>query len=324
MQALVVKTPQSKTIAQLVWQEVAVPTPGPDELQIAVKAVGLNPVDYKVIAAGNSDWTFPHTVGLDAAGVVSAIGSNVTDFRIGDRVAGHANLAKNGVFAEKTVLTAAAVAHIPDNLSFETAAASLCAGLTAYQDLFRKANLSPAVDTVLIQGGAGGVGSMAIQLAHQAGKTVLTTVSPAKRAFASRLRPEALIDYRHEDVMARVRELTHGRGVDVIVNTAGDADAFLAQLAYNGQLVRIQNTPTQPLGPERALSYSKVDLGGAHRSGDPHAVADLGRMTSELLAMVATGAVDPLIREVLTPDQIQRGLTQIRDRQTLGKLVARF
>ncbi|WP_413476529.1 zinc-binding dehydrogenase [Latilactobacillus fuchuensis] len=324
MQALVVSEPNNHLISQLNWQEIALSAPLNDEIQIQTKAVGLNPVDYKTIESGYSDWLFPHTIGLDIAGIVTAVGQDVAEYHLGDRVAGHANLAKNGVFATAANLPAAAISKIPTALTFERAAASLCAGLTAYQALFRKANLSSASSTVLVQGGAGGVGTMAIQLARYAGKRVFTTVSPEKAEFAAQLQPDALIDYRHEDVDQVIAELTHGNGVDIIINTAGDADRSLPQLAYNGQLICIQNPPTTALAWPQALTYSKIDLGGAHRSGNLAQIRDLGQMTSELLDLVAKNIVDPMISQILTPDQIPAGLTAIQNHQVLGKLVAKF
>lgn len=214
------------------------------------------------------------------------------------------------------------LAKIPTTVSFEAAAASLCAGLTAYQALLRKANLN-AAQTVLIHAGAGGVGSMAIQLAKAAGKTVFTTVSQAKQAFVAPLHPDAQIDYHHEDVTTRIQDLTQQHGVDLIINTIGHADADLPRLAYNGQLVCVLATPDH-FPSNQVVTISKLDLGGAHRSGNPSQVADLGQMTAALLALVQTGKVDPLITQVLHRDQLVTGLQQLQAGQVVGKLVVTF
>lgn len=322
MQALVVPNVKSRALTQLTWTERPVPTPGPNAVLIKVQAVGLNPVDYKVVEGGVAAWQYPHTVGLDVAGTVVSVGANVTAFVPAQRVAGHCDLAENGTFAEYVVVPAAALAVIPETVSFETAAGSLCAGLTAYQALYRKVNLT-AAETVLIHAGAGGVGSMAIQLAKAAGKQVFTTVSAHKQAFVAALQPDAQIDYRQEDVTARLHTLTAGQGVDVIVNTIGHPEADLPRLAYNGQLVCVLDTPKQ-VPADQVISVSKLDLGGAHRSGDARQVADLGRMLRELLALVAAGKVDPLISQVLPASDIVAGLQQIKADQVVGKLVARF
>jgi len=322
MQALVVPNSSAQSLDQLTWQERPMPALGPNEVLIKTQVVGLNPVDFKLVLNGNAAWQFPHTLGLDTAGIVEAVGANVTAFAPGERVCGHANLAHNGTFAEYVSLPAAVLARIPDTVSFETAAASLCAGLTAYQALLRKANLN-AAQTVLIHAGAGGVGSMAIQLAKAAGKTVFTTVSQGKQAFVAPLHPDAQLDYHHEDVTARIQELTHDQGVDLIINTVGHPDADLPRLAYNGQLVCVLDTPTN-FQTDRAITISDLDLGGAHRSGNPAQIADLGTMATALLALIAAGKVDPLISQVLRRDQLIDGLQQLQASQVTGKLVVTF
>lgn len=319
MKALVVPTSDDKTLSALTWIDRPQPTPGAEEVLVKVHAVGLNPVDVKLVAGGNSEWVYPHTLGLDVAGVVTAVGAEVTRFKVGQRVCVHGNLAKNGAFAEFVVELELALAEIPDALSFETAAASLCAGLTAYQAVYRKLNLNN-VDTVLVHAGAGGVGSMAIQLLHQAHKRVFTTVSKRKQASVLPLAQEAIIDYRNEDVDARINELTGSLGVDVVINTIGHPEADLPRLAYNGQLVCVLDTPkTAPVA--KALTISNLDLGGAHRSGNQRQVADLGRMTEALLNMVDQKLIDPMISQVLPRTKLVAGLQQLAADQVVGKLV---
>ena len=322
MKALVVPTADDKTLSALTWIDRPQPTPGAKEVLVRVHAVGLNPVDVKLVTGGNASWNYPHTFGLDVAGVVTAVGAEVTRFKVGQRVCGHGNLAENGAFADYVVESELALAEIPDTLSFETAAASLCAGLTAYQAVSRKLNLNN-VDTVLVHAGAGGVGSMAIQLLHQAHKRVFTTVSKRKQASVLPLAPEAMIDYRNEDVDARINELTGGLGVDAVINTIGHPEADLPRLAYNGQLVCVLDTPkTAPNA--LALTVSNLDLGGAHRSGDVRQVADLGRMTEALLELVAAKHVDPMISQVLPRTKLVDGLRQLANDQVVGKLVVKL
>jgi NADPH:quinone reductase-like Zn-dependent oxidoreductase len=324
MHALVVPNKNNHSLTELEWQTVANPTPVADEVLVQTKAVGLNPVDYKVIESGNDNWQFPHVIGLDVAGVVEQVGSAVTKFKAGDRVAGHGDLSRAGVFAEQAIAKADALALIPTNVDFTLAAGSLCAGLTAYQSLYRKANPNAAVKTVLVQGGAGGVGTMAIQLAKLAGKRVITTVSYDKMEFVSTLKPDDIIDYRHENVTERIFELTDDQGVDVSINVAGDADEAVKQLAYNGQLICIENGPTKPLAWDKALTYAKIDLGGAHRSNNPAQVRDLGQMAMELLNLVDTDGIDPQITEIISAHEIVNGLQKIKSHQVLGKIVATF
>ncbi|WP_461215090.1 alcohol dehydrogenase catalytic domain-containing protein [Lacticaseibacillus sp. GG6-2] len=320
MQALVVPNQNAKTLAALQWQDVPTPAPGADEVLIEVKAVGLNPVDAKVVARSNAAWQYPHVLGLDVAGVVVAVGANVSAFAAGDHVCGHGDLAQPGCFAELVVGKADALALIPLGVDFATAAASLCAGLTAYQSLHRKANLA-AARTILIHAGAGGVGSMAIQLAKLAGLKVVTTVSAAKRDFVAKLGPERIIDYHQEDVTAVVDALTGGLGVDIVLNTIGHPEADLPRLAFNGQLLCVLDTP-EMVPAELALTVAKINLGGAHRCHDSRQVQALGEMTQELLALVASRQVDPLVTKTLPFAEIPSGLAALQAAQVMGKWVA--
>jgi NADPH:quinone reductase-like Zn-dependent oxidoreductase len=144
-------------------EEIQTPKPGKGEILVEVHAVGLNPVDYKTATGGNSNWSYPHILGLDVAGIVTEMGEGVTRWKKGDRVVYHGDFNKKGGYAEYGVTTAHTISRIPDSVTFEEAATLPTAGYTAYQALFRKLPLS-SIDTILIHGGAGGVGGFAILL----------------------------------------------------------------------------------------------------------------------------------------------------------------
>ena len=191
----------------MVLGEAPEPSPAQGDIRVAVHAVGLNPVDYKIARMGHPDWRFPHILGLDVAGVVDAIGSSVTHWRPGDRVFYHGNLSKPGGFAEFAVTTAHTVARIPDGMSFVDTAALPCAGLTAYHALHRRLHVQ-AGQTILIHAGAGGVGGFAIQLAAHAGLKVLTTCSANNADYVRDLGAEVAIDYHTETLKEVVRAAT--------------------------------------------------------------------------------------------------------------------
>ena len=327
MKALVVKRPNDKIIDHLQIIDVAKPVPAPNQVLIRVHAVGLNPVDYKVVESGVPAWTYPHTLGLDVAGEIAAVGANVTDWQVGERVSGHGDLAKNGCFAEFVTVPTYQLARIPAEVSYETAASLLCGALTAYTAVERKPNLTN-VKTVLIHAGAGGVGSIAIQLAKLHGFRVFTTVSTGKIEYVRQFHPDVIIDYRKENVDDRIEQLTGGSGVDLIIDTVGKAEAErdLRRLAYNGTLVTIVDVPDLTGVPmfDRGLSVDVVNLGGAHHSGNLAQQADLGKMNAEMLNLAAAGKVDPLIEKVISFDQIKAGLQASKDHQVVGKLVAKI
>lgn len=220
MKAIALTNPKQHVISDLSTIDLVVPTPSADEVLLKVQAVGLNPVDFKVIENGVRGWTFPHVIGMDVVGEVVEVGKNISHLKVGDRVAGHGNLTQQGCLSEFASVPAYQLALIPDKISSVEAAALLCNGLTAYQAIFRKATLANK-ETILIHAGSGGVGSIAIQLAKMAGLTVYTTTSTAKRELALSLGADVVIDYQKENITQRLAELTNGLGVDLIINTIG-------------------------------------------------------------------------------------------------------
>lgn len=327
MKALVVKGQSVHSLDQLEIAERPRPTAKAGQVLVKVHAVGLNPVDYKLVEGGVDSWSFPHVLGLDVAGEVVAVGEGVHDFQIGERVSGHGNLMKDGCFAEYVAVPIYQLAKIPANVTYEQAAALLCGALTAYTAVNRKANLTN-VKTVLVHAGAGGVGSLAIQFAKLHGFRVLTTVSARKKAFVQQLHPDAIIDYQHEDVSQRVSELTGDLGADLIIDTVGKAEATkdIKRLSYNGTLVTIVDVPEMDAAYlfDHAINVDTVNLGGAHLSGNPTQQADLGKMNAEVLQLMSQGKIDPLIEQALPFEQIVDGLQMLKQRQVQGKLVAKM
>ena len=218
--------------------EVEDPRPGPGELLVRLGAAGVNPSDVATrigthVHAGGG---LPYIPGLEAAGEVAGLGGGVKDFRAGQRVFGRC---MGGSYAELVRMDAATAAVLPEPYSYKEGAGITLPFRTAWNALFFKAHAGPG-ETVLVQGGAGGVGMAAIQLAKLAGCQVLATVSSEeKAAFCRSMGADETIDYRKEDFAARCKELTGGRGVEVIVelsgreNLAKDLDA----LCVNGRIV---------------------------------------------------------------------------------------
>lgn len=268
------------------WQNMKVedtetPKPGKGEILVEVHAVGLNPVDYKTANNGNPNWSYPHILGLDTAGVIVEVGEGVTQWKKGDRVVNHGDLTKIGGYAEYTVVKAHMASRIPDAISFEEAAAIPTAGYTAYQALFRKLPFDQ-VETILIHGGAGGVGGFGVQLAKLAGKTVISTASGHNHEYVKSLGADYVIDYRQEDVQARVMEITNGRGIDAVVDAVSRQSATdsLDLLAYMGHLVYIAGAPdfTKIKGFTKVVSYHEIALAAVYQSHDERAEDDLAVM----------------------------------------------
>jgi len=199
--------------------EVPDPIAGPGEVVVDIHAASVNAADYKVrlgggAYGGGSGVKLPHILGRDFSGVVSAVGPGVADLRAGDPVFGVCDQGIEGAYAEKIAIKAAIVAKKPDRLGHAEAAAMALTSLTALWALEDTAKVKPG-ETVLIQGGAGGVAGFALQLAKYIGATVITTASAGNHDYVRRLGADRVIDYSKEDFTKTVTDC------DVVFDTVG-------------------------------------------------------------------------------------------------------
>jgi NADPH:quinone reductase-like Zn-dependent oxidoreductase len=174
------------------------PVAGPGDVVVDVHAASVNAADYKMRLGAYSDLKFPHILGRDFSGVVSAVGAGVDDLKVGDAVFGVTTPGTEGAYAEKIAIKAAIVAKKPHKLNHAEAAAMALTSLTAIWALEDTAQLKRG-ETVLIHGGAGGVASFAIQLAKHIGAAVISTASPANHGYVRKLGADRVIDYHTED-----------------------------------------------------------------------------------------------------------------------------
>lgn len=325
MKALVLDKPG--TPESLYPSDVEQPKPGPDQVRVKVHAVGLNPVDYKLAASGFPGWNYPVILGLDVAGVVDAIGPGVEEWQPGDPVYYLSDMTRPGGFSQYAIITTRTLAWLPDGLSYTDAAALPCAGFTAYQALNRKLKVQ-AGKTILIQGGAGGVGGFAVQLAKVFGLKVFATCSRHNTKFVKDLGAVETIDYQKEDVAGRIDILTNGRGVDYIVDTVGSdsATAGLSMLALNGGIACVAGLPDlTALEPfTKAPSIHEVALGAPYVTGDQQGLDDLARIGMEFGALAAKGQVRPMVEEMVTLEDIPDALVRLSMRHVRGKIVAKI
>ena len=229
--------------------DLSSPEPAGDEVLIEVACAAVNPVDWKIregMLAGMFPHEFPVILGWDAAGTVKGAGKNATGFRIGDRVYAYCRKPKVrfGTYAEFVTMNCAAVALIPNNIGFAEAACIPLAGLTAWQSLFDAAKIK-AGDKVLIHAGAGGVGSLAIQFAKQAGAMVFTTARKANHEYVKSLGADIVTDYATEDFVDAVRKREPG-GIDLVLDAIGNdvQRKSYEVLKKGGRLVSIVNVPS--------------------------------------------------------------------------------
>lgn len=324
MKALVLDRPGSPRD----WRITDMPMPQVQagEVLVRVEGVGLNPADYKIAQWGNPAWQYPFIMGLDVAGVIEAVAPDVTDWKAGDSVYYHGDFTRRGGFAEYAVIPAHVIAPLPKSLSFVEAAAVPCSGFAAYQGLFHKLQLKSGV-TVLVQGGAGGVGSFAIQLAAYAGAVVITTTSAGNADYVKSLGAQHVINYQTEDVPHRLMELTNGCGAEVILNAVSQATTTeaLEMLAFGGHLVCVDSLPdlskVRPFA--KALSIHEIALGVAHLSGNRKAQEQLAQIGREMAALLEQGHIRPPHTRIVALAEVPAALEEIAGNHVRGKIVAR-
>ncbi len=228
---------------QLQYQTVDSPqTIPPLHVLVRVHAAGVNPLDIQTRRGDYADSVrLPLILGSEASGVVEAVGEGVDNVRAGDEVFYMTPLlAGAGTYAEQHVVPAAVVVNKPSTLTHVEAAALPLAAGTAWQCLFERGRILPG-NSVLIHAGAGGVGSLAIQMAAISGARVLATCSPANDSLVRALGASHPIDYKATDFVAETLSITNGRGVDVVIDTVG-GDTFQSSiecLSPEGRLVSI-------------------------------------------------------------------------------------
>ncbi|HZZ91297.1 MAG TPA: quinone oxidoreductase [Usitatibacter sp.] len=238
------------------WEEVEVGDPGPGQVRLKQVAVGLNFADT-YFRSGLYPVPMPNGMGVEAAGVVQAVGKDVTNVVPGDRVTYTGFVNTLGAYSSERLIPAAPLVKLPEAISCETAAAMTMRGLTAAY-LMRRVWPLEAGDTVLLHAAAGGVGLIVAQWAKLLGLRVIGTVStPAKAKVARAHGCDEVILYRSEDVASRVRELTDGKGVAVVYDSVGK-DTFAASLdsCRRRGLVVLVGTASGPVPPIEAMQLA--------------------------------------------------------------------
>lgn len=297
---------------QLRRVEVEKPVPLPTEVLVRVKAVGINPVDVftREGKAYNRALTLPHIPGWDVAGVVEAVGYGVTRFRVGDEVFGMPWFPRAaGAYAEYIVAPSRHLALKPSHLDFIDAAAMPLAGLTAWQTLVDVANVSAGM-RVLINGGAGGVGHLAIQIAKSLGAYVIATARPEKHAFCAQLGADEMIDYTHAPVTSVVS------GVDVVIELVGGETclAMLRTLRRGGLLISAQAA----WAPSLFTEAESLDVRASGYLVEPDALG-----LEALAALANTGELKPHVQTVLPLADAAEAQQIVASRRVAGKAVLR-
>jgi NADPH:quinone reductase-like Zn-dependent oxidoreductase len=236
------------------------PVAGPGEVVIDTVAASVNGADWKVRAGHYKQSKFPYVLGRDFSGVIAAVGEGVEDLRVGDAVFGVCEAGQEGAYAEKIAVKAAIVAKKPSGLSHADAAALALTGLTAMSAIEDTLKLQRG-ETILIQGGAGGVAGFAIQLAKHIGARVITTASAANREYVRALGADEIIDYNARDFTQVVADC------DAVFDTVGGdvAQRSFAVLKPGGRAAFIASGPQAPKPTRDDVTSLRPPVGRARR-----------------------------------------------------------
>lgn len=303
MQAMVVSEMGVPGVMKL--QTVPRPVPGDDDILLRVHAAGVNPVDYKIRSGARSQWARPPYIpGFDASGVVESVGKNVTRFKPGDEIFTYVSLQRGGAYAQYMLTNESECARKPAKLTFDQAAAVPLAALTAWQALLDHGKLE-AGQTVLIHGGAGGVGHFAVQIAKAKGARVVATGSAESQAIMKDLGADQTIDYRaakFEDVV---------KDVDLVLDTVGGEtlDRSWSVLKKGGRLVSIVQTPDE-------AKAAAAGATGVRMLVKPDA-EDLGQIGE----LIDAGQIKVVVTMILPLADAPKAHEQIATGHTKGKIV---
>ncbi|NBC22557.1 MAG: NADPH:quinone reductase [Gammaproteobacteria bacterium] len=303
------------------WEDGSLPDPEADQVRVRHTAIGLNYIDT-YHRSGLYPLPLPSRLGTEAAGVVEAVGEAVTDLTPGDRVAYAGAL---GAYANANVLPAGRLVRIPDGVSDEIAAASLLKGLTACYLLTRTYRVGPE-HSLLVHAAAGGVGLILCQWARAIGATVIGTVGSAeKAALAEDNGADHTILYREADTVARVRELTGGRGVDVAYDSVGK-DTFwtsLDSLAPLGMFVSYGNASgnAPAVEPHELQSRGSLFFTRPTLATYSARTADLRSMADELYGLIGSGTVQVHVNQRYPLSELAQAHRDLENRATTGSTV---
>lgn len=316
-------------------REVARPQPGPGEVLVRVHAAGLNPIDFKTREGAIKviqPYSLPVVMGNEMAGVVEACGKGADRFAPGERV--FARMAKDrmGGFAEYAVLSQDILARVPEGTDLVTAAGVPLAGLTALQALRDEMRLAPG-NAVFIPGGAGGVGTFAIQIAKWLGARVVTTASPRGRDLVERLGADEVIDYTTQ------RFQDHLRGMDGVFDLRGgdELQAAFDVVRPGGMIVSVAGLP-EPETARKDLRRGVVmaalfwwvsrHLRAKARRRDIRYrflfMHPSGPELTELAALIEAGKLEPIIDRVFPFDQIGEAMAYLELGRAKGKVIVQM
>jgi NADPH2:quinone reductase len=314
---------ETGALEDLALQESQGPQPGKGEILLDVKAAGINFPDLLTVQ-GKYQFKppLPFTPGTEVAGIVAAVGEGVTSRKVGDKVIATLQI---GAFAEQCVASEHSAYEMASSMSFEQGAGFSITYGTSYYALKQRAKIQPG-ETLLVLGAAGGVGIATIQIAKAMGVTVIAAASSEEKLdFACEAGADMRINYATENLKERVKELTNGKGVDVVYDPVGGdySEQAFRSIAWDGRFLVIGFAS----GPIPAMPLNLALLKGASLVGvfwgswAARCPQESQQNFKELIDMVETGKFSPLVTEVYPLDDYQAAFASIAERRAKGKVI---
>ena len=321
MKAIQVPQPGGPEVLTLV--ELPIPTPKSNEAIVQIKVAGVNFIDV-YYREGRYPAPLPFIVGQEGGGIVTAIGSEVMNLSVGDRVAYTGVL---GSYAENAAVAADRLVRIPDDLDFELAAAAMLQGMTAHYLSYSTYPIKPG-DTVLIHAAAGGVGSLLVQLAkHLKARVLATAGSEEKAQLARDAGADEVIVYTKQDFEAETKRLTNGEGVDVVYDGVGKTtfEKDLNVLRLRGSLVLYGGSSgaVPPIDPMILNKKGSLYLTRPSLHHYIHTREELETRSSQVLELVTQGILKIRIHKVYDLENAIEAHRDLESRKTQGKLLLR-
>ena len=309
-------------VEKLTVEEVPTPEPGPGQVRVAVRAAGASFVDG-LIASGRYQFPLraPYTPGGESAGVVDAVGPDVTEWAVGDRVFASTG---TGGFAEAVIAAPKQLVGLPDDLDFGRGASFLQVYGTAWFALKHRTVVRPG-EVVLVTGAGGGVGLAAVDVARALGARVIAVASTEeKRELARAAGAEATIDSTSEDIKVRARELTDGEGIDVVYDVVGGevSEAALRALKFDGRFCVIGFTGGIARVPLNLVLLNNRTVVGVEWGGWVMRYPEENRaLVAEVVAAIAAGDLHPVAPVERPLDDAAATLLDLLERRAVGKIV---
>lgn len=317
MKAIIVREFGEAEVMKL--EDVATPEPGAAQILVRIEAAGVNPVDTYIRSGSHAQKPpLPYTPGKDAAGVVEAVGADVTHFKPGDRVLTTGSI--SGTYAEFALCTENQLIKLPENVSFEQGAGVFVTYATAYRALFQKVQAT-AGETVLIHGASGGVGMAAIQLAKNAGLKIIGTASSVEgKNLVREQGADFVVDHAGENCLNEIKEITEGKGVAIILEMLANVNLVkdFEVLAVFGRIAVIGNRGSLDFNPRLAMTKDAT-IYGMTLFNAPY--SDMIEIYEAIYKGLSEGYLTPIVGKTFPLSEAVEAHHAVINEKAFGKIV---